>query len=147
MKFPNLQTGDTVFVLTPIWTEQRGNSSSNHQKYFIPYTVSKVTNQFFDIEELGRFKREDGQTHGVSRFDNQVYTLGEKTEHYGVVRDQSIEHREACVTQKLIDEVNYMITRYTVNHKVLDNQELQTLYSLLNKNAEQFSSFRKTEAA
>lgn len=143
MKFPDLKSGDTVFVLTPVYTDKRGRSASNHQQYFLPYTVSKVTRQFFDIENLGRFKREDGQAHGISRFDNQAYILGERSRSHGIVRDQSKAHAADCESQALIDEINYFITRYTVNHKSLQDVELRQLYSLLRKNAQQFSSFKE----
>ncbi|GAM62370.1 hypothetical protein JCM19232_5334 [Vibrio ishigakensis] len=59
-----------------------------------------------------------------------------------MVTDQSNEHAKACEIQTLIDEINYYITRYTVNHKVLQDSELKQLYTLIKKNAEQFSSFR-----
>ncbi|GAM76602.1 hypothetical protein JCM19241_4139 [Vibrio ishigakensis] len=142
MKFLDLEINDTVFILTPIYTKQRGVSASNQQQYFLPYKVSKVTKQFFDVEGLGRFKRDDGQAHGISRFDKQAYRLGETSDDNGIVTDQSKEHAKACEIQTLIDEINYYITRYTVNHKVLQDAELKQLYSLVKKNAEQFSSFR-----
>ncbi|WP_261835253.1 hypothetical protein [Vibrio ishigakensis] len=139
-KYDHIKVGDVVYVATPVWSGHINKRGLKLGDYFLPYSVTKITPLFFDVENIGRFRKSDGHCNGASTFGSRAFNIGDFCPTLGRVSDQSKEYKLAQSREKLIEWINFNMMRYPINSNVLNCDELGELKILLEKNLSQYSS-------
>lgn len=144
-KYDQIKVGDIVYVATPVWSGHINKQGLKEGDYFLPYRVTKTTPLFFDVADIGRFRKSDGQCNGASTLGSIAYIIGDSCPNLGIVTDQSEAFSSAKSREKLIEWINFNMMRYPINNKILDTEELQALKSLIEKNINQYVSAKTVD--
>ncbi|CAL9990037.1 hypothetical protein VPHD81_0098 [Vibrio phage D81] len=132
MKFENVKKGDIVYFAHKVGG-LGGFHKGTYGEFYLPSVVEKVTAKFFDAGNK-RFRKEDGHQHASGYGSVTALNLGDKDWLSGEVTDQTDQYNEARALERLVNQTQNVLHRYSINHKNWTVEELETLRDLLNKN-------------
>lgn len=132
MKFKNIKVGDTVYIQYKVGG-MGGFHSSVYGEFFLPKEVTKITAKFFDADGM-RFYKENGLERASGYGIKKAFFLGD-TDFNVKVKDETEEHSKAILLLRKLEKVKNLMDRYYIDHKAWSEEDLDTLFELLTKNA------------